>query len=48
MAYSQRTAQSLFMVRLKKMNLWDYYELEAKKYELGVNYTSKLTTATGK
>ena len=27
------------------MDLWDYYEWEAKKYRCGVNYALKITSA---
>ena len=53
MASSQRTTQYLFrgktIVSKNKyilMNLWEYYESEAKKYGRGVNYTLKITNAT--
>ena len=55
MVSSQRTAQYLFcgitIVTENKyvmMNLWDYYEWEAKKYGHGVNYALKITNATSK
>ena len=58
MVSSQIIAQSLFHGKtiLSKMkysayviiNLWDYYEWEAKKYKHGVNYTLKIANTASK
>ena len=53
MVFLQRMMQYLFhgktILSINKytvLNLWDYYEWEAKKYGCGVNYNLKITNAT--